>query len=317
MPARWRLVTARSPGGSAAIGAFLVSGDVDGATARLGMEPVEVGAVRLRSFGGIDRGVAARPARDALLLMPHAGPAVLGRMETWLAASGLARDELDPRALYPEAGTLLEARMLHALARAQSPLAIDLLLDQPRRWGAAGEEAERDPEVLRRSVLLNRLIDPPTVAALGPANIGKSTLLNTLSGRSVSIVADEAGTTRDHVGVRLDLAGLVVNYIDAPGIGAGGGDDAIQREAQELAFAAAGAADVVLLCADATAGFVAPPRGPAVLRVGLRSDLGRVPGAEVEVSARTGRGMDELVGRVREMLVPRAVMEDPGPWRFW
>ena len=41
--------------------------------------------------------------------------------------------ELDPRAAYPEARDEIEARMLAALARAASPLAVDVLMDQPRR----------------------------------------------------------------------------------------------------------------------------------------------------------------------------------------
>src|SRR6185295_9623266 len=116
--------------------------------------------------------------------------------------------------------------------------------------------------------------DPPTVVAIGPPNIGKSTLLNALAGRSVAIVADEPGTTRDHVGVRLDLAGLVVNYIDTPGLDPRGAHEAIQREAQDLARDAARAADLVLLCSDPAN--AAPTGVPArdTLRLGLRADLG-------------------------------------------
>src|SRR5690606_29621187 len=141
---------------------------------------------------------------------------------------------------------------------------------------------DADDAALRaRSRLLNRLVTPPTVVALGPPNIGKSTLLNALAKRGVAIVADQPGTTRDHVGVRLDLGGLVVTYIDTPGIDAAGAGDAIQREAQELALSAAASADLVLLCADATSGFLAPPTGSGeALRVGLRADLGTALGAD-------------------------------------
>jgi hypothetical protein len=315
--AGWRLVTARSAGAGAAIGAFHISGDIAGAMGVLRMAPVGVGEVRLRRFADIDRGVAARPAHDALLLMPHAGPAVIRRMEAWLVSSGLGRDAADdPRVLYPEASSLVGARMLHALARAASPLAIDLLIDQPRRWAGAEPSLEHDPAVLARSAVLNRLVDPPTVVAFGPPNIGKSTLLNVLAGRGVSIVADEPGTTRDHVGVRLDLAGLVVDYIDAPGIEARPPGDPIQREAQEIAADVAGSAELVLLCADASSGFV-ESAARDVLRLGLRRDLGVTPGADVCISARTGEGIEALVGVVRERLVPEAALNDPGPWRFW
>jgi hypothetical protein len=315
--ARWRMVTARSPGAGAAIGVFQIIGGIDQAMEALGIEPVAVGGVRLRRFSDIDRGVVARPVDGVLLLMPHAGPAVVRKIEAWLESSGLGRDGVDdPQMVYPEASSLIEARMLHALARASSPLAIDLLLDQPRRWGRAGEGESNDPDVLARSAILNRLIDPPTVVALGPPNIGKSTLLNVLAGRSVSIVADEPGTTRDHVGVRLDLAGLVVNYIDTPGIDGSDARDEIQHEARELAHAAATGADLVLLCADATTDFVNTTARDS-LRVGLRSDSGRTSGADLCVSARSGEGLERLVRAVRERLIPTQAIGHAGVWRFW
>src|SRR5262245_61694923 len=136
MPTRWRHVTPQTAVASAALGVIHLSGDVEEALARAGLGAVGVGGVALRRVGDIGRGVVARPRADVLLLMPHAGPAVLRRLSAWLDSLGFGRaDRDDPREMYPEAGTLLEARMLRALARAASPLAIDLLLDQPRRWG--------------------------------------------------------------------------------------------------------------------------------------------------------------------------------------
>src|SRR6185295_9068425 len=117
--------------------------------------------------------------------------------------------------------------------------------DQPRRWqGAPPREAGERDRVLRR------LIDPPLVVALGPPNVGKSSLVNALAGRSVSIVADEPGTTRDHVGVMLDLGGLVVRYVDTPGLRQGA--DELEREAVSGAMEVASRADLLLVCGDPT-----------------------------------------------------------------
>jgi hypothetical protein len=309
------------PAGTAAIAAIELRGDVEGAMARLGIRPVGAGGVALRDLAGVDEGVVARFSGTLAFLMPHAGAAVVRSLIDRIVAAGLREDrEPDPLAAYPEASSPVEARMLAAMARAQSPLAVDLLLDQPRRWAVADEGAERDGGVLARSRVLKRLIDPPLVVALGRPNIGKSTLLNTLAGRPVAIVADQPGTTRDHVGVTLDLAGLVVRWIDAPGL-ADAPADPVDAEAQRLAIAAAGSADLVLLCADATAPFPAIPPGfaGAVLRVGLRSDLG--PPADGPVACAVSRDRPEsveaLVGSVREALVPAAAIGDPGPWQFW
>lgn len=326
MNARWRLLSPPSgPGGGGALAVIAIIGDVEGALARIGAGAVGVGEARLRRLAGVDTGMVLRPTPGLALLTPHAGPAVMRGLTTALTAAGIEPEpgEPDPVALYPEAASAVEARALAALARAASPLAVDLLLDQPRRWAAAGAGAERDPGVLARSARLNRLIDPPTVVAIGPPNMGKSSLLNALAGRAVAIVADQPGTTRDHVGAAIDFGGVVARYIDAPGLGppgrGEGGEGGVLGEAQRLAVEAAGRADLILLCVDAGSTLPASPGGEVpTLRVGLRADLGRPREAvDVAVSVLREEGLAELVAAVRERLVPAADLADPGPWKFW
>ena len=86
------------------------------------------------------------------------------------------------------------------------------------------------------------------VVLLGPVNAGKSTALNALAGRPAAIVADEAGTTRDIVEVRLDIDGIAVILKDTAGIR----DEAGQIEAMGIARArqAANEADLVILLGD-------------------------------------------------------------------
>lgn len=262
--------------------------------------------------------------------MPHGGPVVVRNLAAALHAAGLHRHTgpEDPAADYPEARTEVEARMLAALARCASPRAIDLLLDQPRRWGLT---PTTEPGITDCALdrVRNRLLRPPMVVAIGYPNVGKSTLVNALAGRGVSITADQPGTTRDHVGVELDLDGLVVHYVDTPGLGEGAaGDGAILAEAQQLAVQAARGADLILLCGDAgrpdPRGLLDRVGGEAVaLVVGLRSDLGDPPwDADLCVGDlhRSGAGADALealVDLIVETLVPRAALHDPRPWRFW
>ncbi len=316
---RYRVATDRSRPG--AVGVV----DLLGKTARLqeiGLPRVGSGLMVLADLWGVDRGLAVCWSEGLAQVMPHGGPAVVKAVVCELEARGVVRAGADDEALailYPEASDLIEARMLAALAEAQSPLAIDLLLRQPELWRAGGKS---DPE---RDRVLARLIEPPLLAAVGPANIGKSTLLNTLAGRSVAAVADEPGTTRDHVGLLLEVGGLTVRYVDTPGIREAEG---VEAEAASIAAEVVAQADLVIEClgecgtgglsADAGCGAWGVGRGASVLRVGLRRDLGPPGGAvDIEVSAQTGEGIEELAGLIRERLVPDGVLESGTPWRFW
>ncbi|MBU3683010.1 MAG: GTP-binding protein [Phycisphaerales bacterium] len=281
-----------------------------------------VGAVAWRRFGEIDDGVVARVATGHALVMPHGGPRIRQRLDARMAELGATVLQGAPGADgdYPEAADDLERRMLAALARAASPLAIDLLAAQPARWrahGAPGAMSARD----RR---LRRLIDPPRVAIVGPANAGKSTLLNALAGREVAIAHDLPGTTRDAVAARIDFAGLVADVFDTPG--AREEMDAIERAAAQLAAHAIERAELVIALTAPGLGWagdaapIAPEAG--VIRVLNQCDRADADAcaeaidADLAVSAREGQQLDVLVARVRDALVPPADLADPRPWRF-
>ncbi|HMN41729.1 MAG TPA: 50S ribosome-binding GTPase [Phycisphaerales bacterium] len=322
-PTRYRLASPPPLRSGGAIGIITLLGDVSGTLASLRTRDVAPGRASLREIPGIDSVVIARLCPDHAMIFPHAGPAVMARLLKALVALGVTRDDAPaPRESFPEAASELEARMLVALARAQSPLAIDLLLDQPRRWSGIPLD-DRDPaRVLSDddSRRLRRLIDPPLVVALGGPNIGKSSLVNALAGRSVAVVADMPGTTRDHVGVTLDLAGVVVRYVDTAGVTpAAVPADELDRLAQQAARRIASEADLLLLCADATSAF--PPLDDPhqeTLRIGLRADLGPPhQGADVLVSVSHASGLRDLTQSIGDRVVPPAIRGDPRAWVFW
>lgn len=331
----WRLMTAPRPGAVAIIQLF---GDVPDPLGRLGIREAPVGSIVLRDLCGIDTGLVAVLSESVCQLMPHGGPEVVRCLIERVRAAGFIEDAgLDPRLTYPEAPDLLSAHMLDALARAQSPLAVDMLLAQPEAWRRAGWNAASNSlpttspmSLTERDVHLHRLIDPPLVVLWGRPNIGKSTLTNALADRPVSIVADLPGTTRDHVGVVLELAGLVVRFADTPGMRDDPADE-IEREAAARADRLAAFADLVILCGDANSPPPPPPHPadisyihalgderPLPIRLALRSDLGTAPWPhDLSVSAADGTGIREFALAVRDRLVPPADLVDQSPWRFW
>ena len=260
--------------------------------------------------GIIDDGVVVRAAPDHILLMPHGGPRVMNRLGHALTAHG-ARFESDAAVAFPEAQSEIEALMLAVLSRAASPLAIDLLLDQPRRHAA--HAAAPTPEDLARSARLNRLLVPPVIVLAGAPNIGKSTLTNTLTGRARSIVLDAAGTTRDATSGTIDLGGVVVEWLDTPGIRAT--DDPIEAASIARAYDLISHATLLVSAAAPDVDFVDVGTPPAV-RLTLQADRGSVNGADLSVSAVTGAGIAELVSHLRDLLVPTADLDHPGPWWF-
>ncbi len=322
-----------SPSGrQGAIALVHLRGDVDGALHALGVPRVGVGAVALRRLPGVDEMVIARWTAASAHLMPHGGTAVLESLQRAMGRAGLREDrDAGPPDVFPEARSEAEARMLEALASAASPLAIDLLLDQPRRWGLPG--ASPDPGL---DQVLNRLLRPPLVVALGATNIGKSTLCNALAAERVSAESDEPGTTRDAVGVELNLGGLVVHYLDAPGLREPGEGASAEREAIDLAIEFARSADLILRCGDPR---TPPPELASVfgtegvprdsMAVCLRGDLGGAVGGdghagagagrpgEITVSVREGWGLAALAEAIRERLVPQEALANPRAWKFW
>ncbi len=93
-----------------------------------------------------------------------------------------------------------------------------------------------------------RLREGVHVTLLGPANAGKSTLLNRIANRPVAIVSDEAGTTRDLVSVSLDVDGVSVILTDTAGIRQNVG--AIEEEGISRALASASNADHTIIVVD-------------------------------------------------------------------
>jgi GTP-binding protein len=96
------------------------------------------------------------------------------------------------------------------------------------------------------------------VAIIGRPNVGKSTLLNQLTGTDRSIVSPEPGTTRDAVDAVVDRGGHRYHFVDTAGIRRKGKTKLIaEKMSVMMARRHLEEADIALLVADASVGVTA------------------------------------------------------------
>ena len=91
------------------------------------------------------------------------------------------------------------------------------------------------------------------VVLAGRPNVGKSSLLNALTGEDTAIVTDIAGTTRDVLREQINLEGMPLHVVDTAGLR--DASDEVEAEGIRRARKEIEAADRVLLLVDTQQGF--------------------------------------------------------------
>jgi tRNA modification GTPase len=184
-------------------------------------------------------------------------------------------------------------------------LADDALLQRVEDCGAAFAT------LLDRAEVGRILRDGYRAVIVGKPNAGKSSLLNRLSGEEAAIVTEVAGTTRDVLREQINIDGLAVELIDTAGLR--DNPDRIEEEGIRRAREAMKSADTVLWIQDATAAEQMDigeevAEGVTVTLVRNKIDLvDDQPGSteddhsRINLSAKTGAGIDALHDRLREL----------------
>jgi GTP-binding protein len=164
-------------------------------------------------------------------------------------------------------------------------------------------------------------MSPPKVAVLGYPNVGKSTLVNRLSGTREAVVHAESGVTRDRKEIPMEWNGRSFLVVDTGGVDLVEDHDlarAVQRQARQ----ALAEADVAVLVVDARAGvrpgdeelaaelrrssvpvIVAANKIDDVRDTPLASEFYRLGlGDPIPVSATQGLGTGDLLDRIAELV---------------
>jgi tRNA modification GTPase len=163
-------------------------------------------------------------------------------------------------------------------------------LDALRDLGSELKEALARPPA-------ERLRDGVRIVVAGPTNAGKSSLINSLSGREAAIASPIAGTTRDLIEVPVVIGGMPCLLIDSAGLRASGGQ--IEQIGMARARGAIDAADLILWLG---APDECPDRARAIL-VHAKADLAPAPyGVDVATST-IGAGGTEALRRLLEARV--------------
>jgi len=147
----------------------------------------------------------------------------------------------------------------------------------------------------------------------GKPNVGKSSILNLLARDSRAIVTDIAGTTRDVIEERIKLGNVVLNVYDTAGIR--NTDDTIESLGIDKSRECIKNAELVLFVCDSVSGIEEADKeifetlsGKNVIIIFNKSDVniqntdGFFSGyKKINLSAKTGDGLDELSSVIEEM----------------
>ncbi len=154
------------------------------------------------------------------------------------------------------------------------------------------------------------------IVLIGQPNVGKSSLLNRLSGEEVALVSEIPGTTRDVIRQPIQISGVPLHIIDTAGLH--DSPDMVERMGIARTRQAMQKADAALIIMDVNLGMIGKdreiseelPLGMARLFIFNKIDLHALPARiehgngniDIYLSAKTGEGINLLRDKLLELI---------------
>jgi tRNA modification GTPase len=278
--------------------------------------------------------VVCRTGNDSVEVSCHGGRAAVNRILDSLTAAGAAI--VDWQTQLEKISSPFERELADAVSQATTTRTVTFLLEQSSGTlsNALNQMLQLDSpqltsrlaELLAGSQFGQHLTQPWQVVIAGRPNVGKSTLINALLGYTRAIVFDQPGTTRDVVTGRTAFDGWPFQLADTAGIR--NTNDELEQAGIERARRTVESADLVCLLLDTShpstpedhalltefAG-AAKKSGLPALVIAHKADLpsqwtSPLPDNAIQVSSTTGDGVEELISRIIQTLIPAVPASD-------
>ena len=173
-------------------------------------------------------------------------------------------------------------------------------------------DLENKLDALISTFSTGRLInDGIRVVIAGKPNVGKSTLLNHLSGYDRAIVSDVPGTTRDAIETTTIIDGIPIKYIDTAGIHPT--EDKIEKIGIQKTNKEIDSADLILYINDDPKSNKFPEFNVTTIHVLNKIDLHKKivkSNSIIHISAKTGKNVDILLKKIKQTMSIEAISTD-------
>ena len=212
----------------------------------------------------------------------------------------------------------LRERILHETAFIESAI------DDPENYSLDGYSEKLDEIIEGLSEEINALISTGDegriiregirTAIVGRPNVGKSSIMNMLTGTDRAIVTDIEGTTRDTLEEYINLGGITLKLIDTAGIR--DTEDVVEKIGVDRAIESMEAADLIMLVLDSSESLTDNDK-ELIRRLHNRKYIILINKSDLEpkidmselnelsnvllISAKSGQGLDDIRNTVREM----------------